>query len=439
MTLGRRRTSDLTVMVAGQGGDGSLTVASLLGSALGARGFELYVTRDVVSRTKGGHAAALLRASTVRRGCVGDRIDVLVAFDAEAVERAGPRVAVDGFVLFDSSLGPMPRDHTCEGVTAIQIPFGRLAVRDHRLDLYKNSLSFAVLARLLGMDDQEATEVIRSHFRRAGREAQDANVAALSTGFGHADANGLPSGEGPLKLHRGPRDPRLLITGNDAIAAGFMAAGGRFFAGYPITPASEILTFLARHLPRFGGIAMQVEDELAAVNMAIGAALTGTRAMTASSGPGISLMQEGVSQAGSAEIPLVIVDCQRAGPSTGMPTKSEQSDLGMLVHGGNGDFPRIVLAPGDPTDCFELAAAAVGLSQRLQGPVYIALDQAVAQNSATVPPFDLAAVALEPGKQMSAEDLAALPEYRRYQVTPDGSSPCTPGTISTTGPGLPTT
>ena len=426
MTPARRLVDDLTVMVAGQGGDGSLTVASLLGSVLGARGFELYVTRDVVSRTKGGHAAALLRGSTVPRGCTGDRLDVLVAFDAEAVERAGPRVAADGFVLFDSSLGPLPAGHLAEGVTTIEIPFGRLAVRDHRLDLYKNSVSFGVLARLLGMDDEEATEVVRARYRRAGPEAQDANLRALTAGFGHADANGLASGSSPLVLDRTRRDPRMLITGNDAIAAGFMAAGGRFFSGYPITPASEILTFLARHLPRFGGVTMQVEDELAAVNMALGAALTGTRSMTASSGPGIALMQEGISQAGSAEIPLVIVDCQRAGPSTGMPTKSEQSDLGMLVHGGNGDFPRIVLAPGDPTDCFELAAAAVGLSQRLQGPVYIALDQAVAQNSATVAPFDLASVTLDPGRQLREADLAALPEYRRYRVSLDGASAWAP-------------
>jgi 2-oxoglutarate ferredoxin oxidoreductase subunit alpha len=422
----RRRISDVTVMVAGQGGDGSLTVASLLSSALGARGFELYLSRDVVSRTRGGHAAALVRGSTVPRGCIGDRIDVLIALDAEAVERAGRRVAADGFVLFDSSLGALPDGHLADGVTVIEVPFGRLAVRDHRLELYKNSLSFGVLTRLLGIGDAEAAEVIHARYRRAGEDARDANLRALEAGFRHADALGLSNGAGPLELGNGHREPRLLVSGNDAIAAGFMAAGGRFFSGYPITPASEILAFLGRHLPRFGGVAMQVEDELAAVNMAIGAALTGTRSMTASSGPGISLMQEGIAQAGSAEIPLVVVDCQRAGPSTGMPTKPEQSDLGMLVHGGNGDFPRVVLAPGDPTDCFELATAAVGLSQRLQGPVYIALDQEVAQNSATVPPFDLASVAVEPGRQLSAADLADMAEYRRYNVSLDGISPWAP-------------
>jgi 2-oxoglutarate ferredoxin oxidoreductase subunit alpha len=151
--------------------------------------------------------------------------------------------------------------------------------------------------------------------------------------------------------------------------------------------------------------------------------------MTATSSPGIALMQEGVSHAGSAEIPLVIVDCQRAAPSTGMPTKTEQSDLGMLALGSTGDFPRIVLAPGEPGDCFELSVLATNLSQRLQCPVYLCLDRAVAQDSVTVEPFDLAGVQIEEGKRLSAEDVASLEEYRRYSITDDGISPwAVPGT-----------
>ena len=170
------------------------------------------------------------------------------------------------------------------------------------------------------------------------------------------------------------------------------------------------------------------EDELSAVNMAIGAALTGVRAMTATSGPGIALMQEGVAHAGSAEVPLVIVDSQRAGPSTGMPTKPEQSDLGMLVHGGNGEFPRIVLTPGDPTDCFDLAVEATALASKLQCPVYIAIDQAVAQHATTVAPFDLN-VSVEGGSRLTTAQVAGLDEYRRYLVTEDGVSPwALPGT-----------
>ena len=208
-----------------------------------------------------------------------------------------------------------------------------------------------------------------------------------------------------------------------------MLAGGRFFAGYPITPATEILEWLQKHSARFEAVAMQAEDELAAINMALGAAMTGVRSMTATSGPGFALMQETIGHAGSAEIPLVVVNCQRAGPSTGMPTKPEQSDINMMVFGANGDFPRVVLAPGGPRDCFELSVQATNLAQQLQCPVILALDQAVSQNASTVEPFDLDAVQLQHGKRVDASELRNMSEYRRYQVTADGVSPwAVPGT-----------
>jgi 2-oxoglutarate/2-oxoacid ferredoxin oxidoreductase subunit alpha len=425
----RRKIDDLNVMVAGQGGDGSLTVASLVGVLLGRRGFGMYTARDVASRIKGGHAAALIRGSIASRGCMGDELDLLVAFDEEAVERGGRWLAEDGIVVFDASGGPVPREHLPAGATVYEVPFARMAVRDLRRDLFKNSLGFGVVARILSVRDDEAADVLAQRFAHLRPEVAEANLGALRAGFAYADEHGLRADAGPLLLDSAPKSNRILFSGNEAVAFGFLVAGGRFFAGYPITPATEILSWLERRLPEFGGVAIQAEDELAAVNMAIGAAMTGTRAMTATSGPGISLMQEGVSHLGSAEIPLVVVDSQRSGPSTGMPTKPEQSDIGMLVHGGNGDFPRIVLAPATPRDCFELAAAATNLAQEIQGPVYLILDQAVSQDSVTVEPFDIGAIEPAPGKRLSSDDLAAATEYRRYLVTDDGVSPwAVPGT-----------
>jgi 2-oxoglutarate ferredoxin oxidoreductase subunit alpha len=425
----QRKLDDINVMVAGQGGDGSLTVANLLGVLVGRNGFRMFTSRDVASRIKGGHAAALMRASLAPRGCMGDALDLLVAFDEEAVERGGPWLAENGFVIFDSSGGPAPRENLPTGVSVYEIPFARLAVRDLRRDLFKNSLGFGIVARILSVPDDDAAEVLSRRFAHLPPRVAEANLGALRAGFAYADENGLTAGAGPLALDRAPHADRIHISGNEAVAFGFLVAGGRFFTGYPITPATEILTWLDRMLPRFGGVAIQAEDELAAVNMAIGAAMTGTRAMTATSGPGISLMQEGVSHLGSAEIPLVVVDCQRSGPSTGMPTKPEQSDINMLVHGGNGDFPRIVLAPATPNDCFELSAAATNLAQRIQGPVYLILDQAVSQDSVTTEPFAVGEVQLAAGKRVSAEDLASIAEYRRYAVTDDGVSPwAVPGT-----------
>ena len=427
-TLATRMLTDVNVMVAGQGGDGSLTVITLLSRLLAKRGFHLYSARNVASRIKGGHAAALLRGSHVQRGCMGDHLDVLVAFDDEAVMEGGPRLSPDGIVIFDASAGSPSEGYIPAGARVLDIPFARMAVRDLRRDLYKNSLSFGVLTRVLSVPDAEAIETLDTRFARLPQLLRTANHGALENGLAYADEQGLPEGGGPRALAPAEPSDRLLITGNEALSLGFLAAGGRFFTGYPITPASEILEWLTRRLPDFGGIAIQAEDELGAVNMAIGSALTGTRTMTATSGPGISLMQEGVSHLGSAEIPLVIVDSQRSGPSTGMPTKPEQSDLNMVVHGGNGDFPRIVLTPSSPTDCFELGATATNLAQRLQGPVYIVHDQSIAQHAETVEPFDID-VPVEFGKRLTADDLSGIGEYRRYAVTPDGMSPwAVPGT-----------
>jgi len=408
---------DLNVMVAGQGGDGSLTLVNLFADLLGSRGYHLYLARNVGSRIKGGHAAGYLRASTVHRGCLGDNWDLLIAFDAEALEQGAPYLYEESVVVYDSSDGPAPRDALAAGATLLEVPFGRLAVRDLRRDLYKNSLAFAVATRAVGVVGEHAEDTLRRSLARLPVELVEANVRAFREGLEYANDVQVAA----WRLADGSPDGRLLISGNDALSFGFLAAGGRFYAGYPITPASEILDWLTRRLPEFGGIAVQAEDELAAINMALGAAMTGTRAMTASSGPGIALMQEGIGHIGSAEIGVVVVDCQRAGPSTGMPTKPEQSDVGMLVHGANGDIPRIVLAPGDPTDAFHLAVLATNLAERYQGPVFLALDQVISQDAATVPPFDLDSVEIDRGAMVTAETLELLGEYRRYALNGDGS------------------
>jgi 2-oxoglutarate ferredoxin oxidoreductase subunit alpha len=360
---------------------------------------------------------------------MGDAIDLLVAFDEEAIQVAAPSMAADGIVVFDASRGPPPPDLLADTVRTYAIPFGRLAVRELRRDLLKNCLGFGVVSRILSIDDNEAADSLRHRFRRLPEAAMEINLEAFRSGLACADEHGLGAAGGPWAVERAEPEERLLISGNHALSLGFLAAGGRFYAGYPITPATEILEWLDRRLPEYGGVAVQAEDEMSAINMAIGAALAGCRAMTGSSGPGISLMLEGVSHVGSAEIPLVIVDCQRAGPSTGMPTKPEQSDVATLAHGGHGDFPRIVLAPADQGDCFTLAVLATNLAQRLQCPVILALDRALAQDQATMAPFDLGGVCIEKGKLLSPEEVAGLAEYRRYAITDDGVSPwAVPGT-----------
>ena len=428
-TIPQRHFSDISVMVAGQGGDGSLTIASLLSQFFASRGFHLYSTSNIASRIKGGHAAAFLRASMEQTGCMGDHIDLLVAFDDEAVEMAAASMSPDGIVVFDGSKGAPPQGILADSIRVFSVPFGRLAVRDLGRDLLKNCLGFGIVTRILGVDDDDGEKSLRKRFQRLPASVVDTNVEAFRIGLTHAADSGLQEGSSPWTVDTGEREEHLMIGGNDALSFGFLAAGGRFYAGYPITPASEILAWLERRLPQFGGVAMQAEDELSAINLAIGAALTGTRAMAASSGPGFVLMQEGVSQLGSAEIPLVVVDCQRAGPSTGMPTKVEQSDIGTMINGGHGDYPKVVLAPMDQGDSFTIGAFATNLAQRIQGPVIIAMDRAMSQDSTTVKPFDLEAVKIDDAKRLSREEVLKLEEYRRYLITDDGLSPwAVPGT-----------
>ena len=414
---------DLTVMVAGQGGDGSLTIIALLSRALLNRGYQIYRTSNIASRIKGGHAAAFMRASVVSRNTVGDAIDILVAFDTEAVQKASAKLAPNSVVIFDSSRESLPPGLVPATALTIPVPFSRLAVRDLRRDLFKNSLGFGLMGRIIGLHDEEVESGLRNHFRKLSSAQFEPNIRALHEGHAFADSAGI-SGENSI-LTMPPvenKQERMFISGNHAAAMGFMAAGGRFFAGYPITPATDVMNFLVRHLPEAGGVVMQAEDELAAVNLAIGASLTGVRAMTASSGPGIALMQESIGHCGSAEIPLVIIDCQRAGPSTGMPTKPEQSDINMLTRGGNGDYPHVVLAPGDPEECFYGGVLATNLAYRAQIPVIMALD-AVCHDNFTVPHFDLDRVSIDEGKKVTEADLAQMDEYRRYEITEDGISP----------------
>jgi len=420
---------DISIMVAGQGGDGSLTIIALISRALLNRGYHIYRTSNIASRIKGGHAAALMRASTKPRSNLGDHIDLLIAFDIEAVEKAADRLADDAVIIFDSSRGAIPAERFPDETLLIPVPFSRLAVRDLRRDLFKNSLGFGLMGRIMGISDDEVEHCLRNQFKKLSQAQFEPNLLALREGQAFADSAGIGPGNSIFALPEQPKqESRMFIMGNDAVAMGFLAAGGRFFAGYPITPATDIMNFLARHSAPLGGLVMQAEDELAAINLCIGAALTGVRAMTASSGPGIALMQESIGHCGSAEIPIVIVDCQRAGPSTGMPTKPEQSDVNMLTRGGNGDFPRIVLAPGTVKECFEIGALATNLAQRAQCPVIIALD-AICHDSCTSEPFDLSAVEVDQGKRLTHDEVAELEEYKRYLITNDGISPwAVPGT-----------
>lgn len=410
-------------MIGGQGGDGTLTVSDLLGRYFRKRGLYVYTSRNVLSRIRGGHADASVRGSRDPLSAVKSQVDVLVAFDNEAVEMGKSELAPHGFILYDSTTFHIAEPHSAG------FPFATLVGGPLGQPIFKNTAAYGALSVLFGFDPGETRAVIEERFKRRGGEALEKNLKALE--IGRKAALSAPGVENRFALQSGDAHDLILTTGNQAVALGFVVGGGRFFAGYPITPATEVMEYLQQYLPRFGGVVRQAEDELAAINMVIGAAYAGARVMTSTSGPGLSLMTEGIGHAATAEIPVVVADCQRVGPSTGQPTRHEQSDLSHLANLGHGEYPRFILAPADPVDCFDLTVEALNLAERWRVPVILLLDQALCQNTATSARFDLSKVHVDRGKRLSPEAVSRLTQYKVYEQTADGKSayapPGTPG------------
>jgi 2-oxoglutarate ferredoxin oxidoreductase subunit alpha len=281
-------------------------------------------------------------------------------------------------------------------------------------------VSLGVLGKLIGMDPAIVRADVAKVYGRKGERVVNLNLHAIEAGENYVEQHFAEWPSGYALKGREDGD-RLIMMGNDAIGYGALAGGCRFMAGYPITPATDVLEFMAKYLPKYGGVAIQAEDELAAINMVLGAAFTGARAMTATSGPGQALMTEAIGLAGVLEIPIVVIECARTGPSTGMPTKTEQSNLNHLVFGGHGEIPKIVLAPGTVEDSFYLSAEAFDLADKFQCPVFVLTEQALCQSKATLPRLDMGRVGIDRGKLVT--DAVVFGEYKRFAFTDDGVSP----------------
>ena len=410
--------TDLSVMIGGQGGDGTLTVSDLLGRYFRRRGLFVYSSRNVLSRIRGGHADASIRAARTPVAAEKAHTNLLLAFDQEAIQIGRAELDPDGLILYDSSA------FQSDAPDAVGFPFATLVGGQVGQPIYKNTAAYGAISVILGFDPAQTTAVIEDRFKRRGAEALEKNLKALE--IGRRLALDRPELVARWTVADGDAHDRILITGNHAVALGFVVGGGRFFAGYPITPATEVMEYLMRYLPAYHGVVRQAEDELAAINMVIGAAYAGARSMTSTSGPGLSLMTEGIGHAGAAEVPVVVADCQRVGPSTGEPTRHEQSDLSHLANLGHGEFPRLILAPGTIEDCFQLTGEALNLAEKWRLPVILLLDQALCQNSVTANPFDLTQTRIDRGARLGANDLQTMAKYGYYQFTPQGASPYAP-------------
>jgi 2-oxoglutarate ferredoxin oxidoreductase subunit alpha len=376
-------------------------------------GFHTFTFRTYPSEIKGGHAWFQVRISNRPVYSLGDGCDILIAFDQEAYELHRKDLNESGVLLYDSDLVQPEPDGN---LVRYGVRFQNIA--RHELEFVRgtNVLVLGVMAGLFGLPPTALEEMVKTRYKRRA-DLMEKNIQALRHGYEYTKKI---QKEDKYWLGTADHMARLIMSGNDAITAGALHAGCRYFAGYPITPASDILETMASQLPRFGGVCLQAEDEMAAIASVIGASYAGTKAMTATSGPGFSLMTELLGLAAMAEIPIVIVDAQRSGPSTGMPTKLEQSDLFHALYGGHGDLPRIVLAPASVQNCFRVTVLAFGLAEKYQCPVILLSDQSLSQRTETISTVDTDVFPVVERVRPNGTD----PEsYLRYKVTENGVSP----------------
>jgi 2-oxoglutarate ferredoxin oxidoreductase subunit alpha len=413
---------DISVMIAGKAGDGVLFTGNVLAKILKREGWEVVTCRDFPSNIRGEATSYIVRASLDRIYGRGDCLNVLLAFDCEAVFKHVESIACGGVVLCDGEgVGDMPEAKK-KGRTFHRFLLRKMAKDKFGREIYKNMIALGALGYVLDLDRQVLEGIMAEMFLdKKGRDIVDRNIQALLLGWTSAMDMISPDERQPIikKEDRG----RIILSGNEALAFGALAAGCRFFPAYPICPASEVWQWLAVYMPQSNGAVVQTEDELAALNMALGASYAGTRAMTATSGPGASLMMEAFSLAGMAEIPVVVAHVQRVGPATGTPTKTEQSDISQWIFGSHGDFPKIVLAPGTIDECFEFTVKAFNLAERFQCPVILMTELDMGQNYRTASEFDLGDIQIDRGKLLSQDELLRITDFKRYEFTADGVSP----------------
>lgn len=411
--------NQLSWKVGGQQGEGIESTGEIFCIALNRLGYYLYGYRHFSSRIKGGHTNNKIRVSTVQTRSVSDDLDILVAFDQETIDLNYKELHEKGIIIADSKIKPQcPEDSKA---VMYSVPFSEIA-SELGTSLMKNMVAIGASSAILGLDIAIFEEVVNEIFGRKGEQVVQKNLEAIQTGYNHM-VNELGENVGSLQLEKGDGKQRLFMIGNDAIALGALAGGCRFMAAYPITPASEIMEYLIKKLPAVGGTVIQTEDEIAAVTMAIGANYAGVRAITASAGPGLSLKMEAIGLSGITETPLVIVDTQRGGPSTGLPTKQEQSDLMAMIYGTHGEIPKIVMAPSTVEEAFYDTAEAFNLAEEYQVPVIVLSDLQLSLGKQTVQPLDINKVEIRRGKLVQDDIPETKGYFKRYEVTEDGVSP----------------
>jgi 2-oxoglutarate ferredoxin oxidoreductase subunit alpha len=403
---------DMNFMIGGEAGQGVQSVGFLLAKACARAGYHIFADQDYESRVRGGHNFYRIRVKDTTVNAINASIDILIALDEASIPLHEKKVRNGGIIVSDSAM----KTGSFRQAQLIGVPLDELAKESAGNKIMANTVAIGAVLSLTHFDFDILAEVLKEHFGK-GETGED-NVKAARAGYKYIETHFGKASVATLKKFTGGR--QMMLNGNEAMALGALAAGCRFMAAYPMTPASSIMEYMAAKGGDLKVLVVQPEDEIAAINMVIGASYAGVRAMTATSGGGFCLMVEGIGLAGMTETPIVVVDAQRPGPAIGLPTRTEQSDLLFVINCSHGEFPRAVLAPANVEDAFWLTATAFNLAEKYQVPVIILTDQYLASSHTTVDEFDLSKVTIDRGTLFSG---AGTKGYKRYAITDNGISP----------------
>mgnify|MGYP002761250284 FL=1 len=423
--------ADFNWAVGGEAGDGIDSTGKIFAQALSRAGRHVFTSKDFASRIRGGYTAYKIRTSVDRVQSVVNRLDVLIALTPRTIEENLDELHDGSVIIYDGERTTMQDAPIPEDVVGLNVPLKRLA-EEAGGAIMRNVVALGAACAVTDFPIENLDSALEKRFGAKGQKLVENNKDAARKGQAHVEDNDDHDFEYDLET---TDNDYVLLNGDEAIGMGAIAAGCRYYAGYPITPATDVMEYLKGRIEGYGGHVVQAEDELSAINMALGAARAGARAMTATSGPGIDLMAETFGLVATTETPLVIANIMRSGPSTGMPTKQEQGDLNAMLHGGHGEIPRFVLAPTTIDECFWKTVEAFNLAEKYQLPVYLTGDLSLAVTEQTFEPdaFDMDEVEIDRGKLVDEENLAEWQnekgQFQPHALADDGISPrAVPGT-----------
>jgi 2-oxoglutarate ferredoxin oxidoreductase subunit alpha len=416
------KTNQLSIIVGGQAGDGITQAGINIALACVRGGLHAFGTNDYQSLIRGGHNFYTLRVSREKVHSQTDYADLLLALNEETITLHKDELAPGAGIVYDGDEVKLkPEDFGKARISLFPVPLGKI-VRDLQgQSIARNSVVSGAALSLVNYDLNSLLEVIKESFEGKEKIAT-LNIDAAKAGYGYAEQQ--YEGKFGVKLEKSstPTKSKMLLTRAESMGIGAIRAGCKFYAAYPMTPSTPLLHFMASMQKEYNMIVIQTESEIAAMNMIAGASSAGARAMTATSGGGFCLMTEGLGMAAMTETPVVVVLGQRPGPSTGLPTYSSQGDLRFAMYAGQGEFPRIIIAPGDVEECFYGTVEAFNLAEKYQMPAIIITDKYLFESHESTEPFDLGKVSIDRGQLITGE-YKSEEEYKRYKITENGVSP----------------